>query len=106
LLIAIFVFFLGSFVGYTARGLEWSHPYKRRSYPARSLQPLSGEHAHATTWAFLVAICLGVAGTLAWQSYGNATKQMIANSIQWPSWTKQPSGPETTAAESLAAKTP
>jgi hypothetical protein len=91
LLIAIFVFFLGSFAGYTARGLEWGHRYERRSY---------------RTSRFLIAICLGVAGTLAWQSYGDATKQMIANSIQWPSWTKQPSDPETTAAKSLAAKTP
>jgi hypothetical protein len=52
---------------------------------------------------FLAAICLGVAGTLAWQSYGGATKQiiatrapalgwspeskqMIASSIQWLGW--------------------
>ena len=27
---------------------------------------------------FLVAICIGVAGTLAWQSYGEAAKQMFA----------------------------
>jgi cell division septal protein FtsQ len=27
---------------------------------------------------FLVAVCIGVAGTLAWQSYGEATKQIIA----------------------------
>jgi hypothetical protein len=27
---------------------------------------------------FLLAICIGVAGTLAWQSYGDATKQIIA----------------------------
>jgi hypothetical protein len=27
---------------------------------------------------FLLAICIGVAATLAWQSYGEATKQIIA----------------------------
>jgi hypothetical protein len=27
---------------------------------------------------YLVAICIGIAGTLAWQSYGEATKQIIA----------------------------
>src|SRR6516164_4838634 len=60
---------------------------------------------------FLVAICIGVAATLAWQSYGEAakqmfaakapelgwspeTKQMIANSIQWLGWTKPSASPE------------
>jgi len=28
--------------------------------------------------SYLVAICIGVAGTFAWQSYGEATKQIIA----------------------------
>jgi len=63
---------------------------------------------------YLVAICVGVAGTLAWQSYGEATKQiiakgapelgwspeakqMIATSIQWLGWTKPPAGPENIA---------
>jgi hypothetical protein len=60
---------------------------------------------------YLVAICIGVAATLVWQSYGEAakriiatrtlelgwspeTKQMIATSIQWIGWTKPPAGPE------------
>jgi hypothetical protein len=60
---------------------------------------------------YLVAILIGVAATLAWQSYGDATKQivatrapelgwspgakqMIATSIQWIGWTKPPAGPE------------
>jgi hypothetical protein len=30
---------------------------------------------------YLVAICIGVAATLAWQSYGEATKQIIATKI-------------------------
>jgi hypothetical protein len=72
---------------------------------------------------FLVAICLGIAGTLAWQSYGEAakniiatkapelgwspeTKQMIASSIQWLGWTKTSPGPETTAAATVAPKAP
>src|SRR5262249_47584272 len=55
---------------------------------------------------FLVAICIGVGGTLAWQSYGEAIKQIIAtrapelgrspeakqtiaSSIQWLGWTRQ-----------------
>jgi hypothetical protein len=69
---------------------------------------------------FLVAICLGIAGTLAWQSYGEATKriiatrapelgwspgakQMIASSIEWLGWTKSPSL-ENTAPQTVAPK--
>src|SRR5215471_5061404 len=69
---------------------------------------------------FLVAICLGIAGTLAWQSYGEATKQMIAtrapelgwtpeakqmiaSSIEWLGWTKSPSL-ENTAPLTVAPK--
>ena len=60
---------------------------------------------------YFVAILIGVAATLAWQSYGEpakqiiatrapelgwspAAKQMIATSIQWIGWTKPPAGPE------------
>jgi hypothetical protein len=41
---------------------------------------------------FLVAICLGIAGTLAWQSYGEVTKQIIATrapELGWSPGTKQ-----------------
>jgi hypothetical protein len=64
---------------------------------------------------YLVAILIGVAATLAWQSYGESAKQivatrapelgwspgakqMIASSIQWIGWTKPPAGPEKQAA--------
>src|SRR5215510_2087884 len=63
---------------------------------------------------YLVVILLGVAGTLAWQSYGEATKQivaarapelgwspetkqMIASWIQELGWTTSPSAPNTSA---------
>jgi VanZ family protein len=72
---------------------------------------------------FLVAICIGVAGTLAWQAYGEATKQiiatrapelgwspeakqMIARGIQQLGWTKPPAGSEKTAVEPVAPKAP
>ena len=58
---------------------------------------------------YLVAICVGVAGTLAWQSYGEEAKQTIATKapeLGWSpevrqmiaSWTKPLAGPENTAA--------
>jgi hypothetical protein len=60
---------------------------------------------------YLVAICIGVAATLAWQSYGDTAKQiiatragelgwspeakqMIASSIRWIGLTKPPAGSE------------
>jgi hypothetical protein len=63
---------------------------------------------------FLLAICIGVAATLAWQSYGEATKRiiatrapelgwspeakhMIASWVERLGWTKQPASPEITA---------
>ncbi len=70
---------------------------------------------------FLVAICLGVAGTLAWQAYGETikqitaqrapelgwspeAKQVIASSIEWLGWTKSPSLENT--AQAVAPKAP
>ena len=69
---------------------------------------------------FLVAICIGVAGTLAWQSYGEAAKQMfaakapelgwspetkrlIANWVEQLGWTKPPA---TSAVRPSALETP
>jgi hypothetical protein len=38
---------------------------------------------------YLVAICIGVAGVLAWQSYGDATKQFIALKAPELGWSPQ-----------------
>jgi hypothetical protein len=65
---------------------------------------------------YLVAICIGVAAIVAWQSYAESAKQMIATSapkLGWSpeakqmtaswverlGWTKQPAGPESTAVQ-------
>ncbi len=70
---------------------------------------------------YLFAILIGVAATLAWQTYGESTKQiivtrapelgwspqtkhMIATAIQWVGWTSPPAGPEKQAP--LVAQTP
>jgi hypothetical protein len=70
---------------------------------------------------YLVAICIGVAATLAWQSYGDAIKQIIAAEapeLGWSpqakqmiaswtlGWTKPPAGPEKIASENVAPKAP
>jgi hypothetical protein len=65
---------------------------------------------------YLLAICIAVAATVAWQSYGEATKQiiatttpelgwspeakqMIASWVQQLGWTKPSAGPENTAVQ-------
>jgi hypothetical protein len=65
---------------------------------------------------YLVAFCIGVAAILAWQSYGEATKQVIATRapelgwspeakqiiaswVQQLGWTKRSAGPENTAVQ-------
>jgi cytoskeletal protein RodZ len=56
---------------------------------------------------FLVAICIGVAGTLAWQAYGKQIVATRAPELGWSpevkqtiaSWTKSLAGPENTAAQ-------
>jgi hypothetical protein len=39
---------------------------------------------------FLVAVCVGVAATLAWQSYGDTARQMIASSVPQLAWLLPP----------------
>jgi hypothetical protein len=72
---------------------------------------------------YLVAICIGVTATLAWQSYGEATKQIIAANapalgwspearemitswVQQLGWTKPRPGPENTAVQLPVPKMP
>jgi len=72
---------------------------------------------------YLLAFCIGVAATLAWLSYGEAakqiiatrspelgwspdTKQMIAGWVQQLGWTKLPVGPEYASAQSSVPETP
>jgi hypothetical protein len=72
---------------------------------------------------YLVVICLAIAGTLAWQSYGDAAKQiiatrgpelgwspqskaMIASWVDQLGWTKPPADAETTTVRSPAAAAP
>lgn len=72
---------------------------------------------------YLLAFCIGVAATLAWLSYSEAakqiiatkaaelgwspdSKQMIASWVQALGWTKLPVGPENAAAQSSVPETP
>jgi hypothetical protein len=70
---------------------------------------------------YLVAILIGVAATLAWQSYGESAKQIVAAKApelgwspqakqiiaSWTAgWTKPPPSPEKIAPETVAPKAP
>ena len=77
-------------------------------------RPGSGRFAR-----YLLAICIGVVGTLAWQSYGDAAKEIMATrapELGWSpeakqmiaswtlGWRRPPAGPEKTASEAVAPK--
>ncbi len=49
-------------------------------------QPSLRKRALPTLARFLMTFCIGVAATLAWQSYGDAARQMIANSHSELGW--------------------
>jgi hypothetical protein len=58
-------------------------------FPSK-LSSLRNRASRALT-RFLIAFCIGVATTLAWQSYSDAARAMIAISFPWLSWlTPQP----------------
>jgi len=46
----------------------------------------SANELHAPSSRFLITFCIGGASTLAWQSYGDAARAMIANSYPQLGW--------------------
>jgi len=62
-------------------------------------RPSLRKRASRTLSRFVMTFCIGVAATLAWQSYGDAAREMIANSYPLLGWL----GPQ---AEPVAQNTP
>src|SRR6516164_439916 len=52
---------------------------------------------------FLVTFCVGVAATLAWQSYGDAAREMIASSSPQLGWLAPQSSPVARTAPDVIA---
>jgi hypothetical protein len=48
--------------------------------------PSSGKRASRALARFLIMFCMGIAATLAWQSYGDAAREMIASSSPQLGW--------------------
>jgi hypothetical protein len=64
--------------------------------PLPNRQPPVRMRASRALARFLIAFCIGVAATLAWQSYGDAARQIIANSypqLRWLALQAEPVAP-------------
>ncbi len=55
----------------------------------RAIESLTKRRASRAFVRYLIAICIGVAGTLAWQSYGESTKQIIATTAPELGWSPE-----------------
>jgi hypothetical protein len=53
---------------------------------------------------FLIVLCIGVAATLAWQSYGDVARAMIANSSPQLGWLAPEAAPVTQTAPDMTAR--
>src|SRR5215813_14480630 len=74
------------------------------------LPPSRGRRAFRALFRFLIAVGVGIGGTLAWQAYGDAARQMIATAypdrLGWiapPAPTTAPAAESARAAESAPA---
>ena len=77
---------------------EPSSDAKIRPAVSKREQPSLGKRTVRGLARFLMIFCMGVAATLAWQSYGDATREMIASSYPRLGWL----APETVAVETTA----
>jgi hypothetical protein len=57
---------------------------KNEQFPNK--RPSLGRRASRALARFLITFCIGVAATLAWQSYGDAAREMIARSSPQLGW--------------------
>ena len=76
---------------------ETSHWADSKNDNFPSIRPSRRKRARRVLARFLITLCIGVAGTLAWQSYGDAAREMIAKSSPQLSWL---------APQAAAAQTP
>ncbi len=87
---------------------QWSEPSRPidlglNDGPLSYKQPSLGKRATRTLARYLITFCIGVAATLAWQSYGDAAREIIANSSPRLGWLAPPAAPVTQTAPSVVA---
>jgi len=78
----------------------------RPSLDAMIKRPSLGKRASRSLTRFLIIFCIGVAATLAWQSYGDAAREMIANSSPELSWLAPQATPLAQTASDMPAPAP
>ena len=71
----------------------------------RTEQPSLGKRASRGLARFLIIFCIGVAATLAWQSYGDAVREIIANSSPQLGWLAPQTAAVAQSAPDIAAPT-
>jgi hypothetical protein len=69
-------------------------------------RPSLGKRASRSLTRFLIIFCFGVAATLTWQSYGDAAREMIANSYPQLSWLAPKATPLAQTASDMPAPAP
>src|SRR6266536_1192705 len=69
-------------------------------------EPSLGKRSSRTFARLLITFCIGIAATLAWQSYGDAARKMIANSSPQLSWLAPQDAPAQTPPNMVAPAAP
>ena len=68
-----------------------------------SKRPSLGKRASRAVVRFLITFCIGVAAALAWQSYGDAAREMIASSSPQLGWLAPQAAPLAQTASDIVA---
>ena len=69
-----------------------------------SKRPSLGKRASRAVVRFLITFCIGVAAALAWQSYGDAAREMIASSSPQLGWLAPQAAPLVQTASDIVAR--
>jgi len=70
-----------------------------------SERPSLANRASRALARFLITLCIGVAGTLAWQSYGDAARERLASAFPQLGWLAPPAAPVARTAPDVIAPT-
>ena len=83
--------------------VEAVRPTDPKNDPSPSGWPLLGKLAPLAFARYQIAFFIGVAATLAWQSYGDAAREMIANSYPQLGWVAPQPAPTAQNARDVVA---
>ena len=78
-------------------------PADLKNDPLPSKQPPPGKRASRARARFLITFCIGVAASLAWQSYGDPAREMIASSSPQLGWLAPQAAPVAQTAPNMMA---